>query len=118
MSTEYSKMAIDLSRLEYPLYEDHFLEFQSQKCIIFGKNGTGKTSLCKLVSEQIKDMDVRIFNGFDNILGSNEKLNAVILGEDNVQIEKQIEKERNKQSQKLQEKEKIKETIEEPKDKC
>lgn len=117
MSTEYSKMAIDLSRLEYPLYEDHFLEFQSQKCIIFGKNGTGKTSLCKLVSEQIKDMDVRIFNGFDNILGSNEKLNAVILGEDNVQIEKQIEKERNKQSQKLQEKEKIKETIEEPKDK-
>ncbi|MGZ1298184.1 AAA family ATPase, partial [Lactobacillus delbrueckii subsp. bulgaricus] len=79
-------------------------------------NGTGKTTLCKLVSEQIKNMDVRVFDGFNNLLGSDQKLNAVILGEDNVQIRKKIEEENKKLSQKRQEKEKIQENIEEPKD--
>ncbi len=116
MATNYSEITVNLSNLESPLYDDHYLKFSSQKCIIFGKNGTGKTTLCKLVSEQIKNMDVRVFDGFNNLLGSDQKLNAVILGEDNVQIRKKIEEENKKLSQKRQEKEKIQENIEEPKD--
>lgn len=117
MVNNYNEIAVNLSNLEYPLYDDHYLKFSTQKCIIFGKNGTGKTTLCKLVSEQIKNMDVRVFDGFKNLLGSDQKLNAVILGEDNVQIRKKIEEENNKLSQKRQEKEKIQENTEEPKDK-
>ncbi len=116
MATKYSELTVNLSNLEYPLYDDNYLKLSSQKCIIFGKNGTGKTTLCKLVSEQIKNMDVRVFDGFKNLLGSDQKLNAVILGEDNVQIRKKIEEENSKLSQKRQEKEKIQENIEEPKD--
>lgn len=116
MATKYSEITVNLSDLEYPLYDDNYLKFSSQKCIIFGKNGTGKTTLCKLVSEQIKNMDVRVFDGFKNLLGSDQKLNAVILGEDNVQIRKKIEEENSKLSQKRQEKEKIQENIEKPRD--
>lgn len=70
--------------------------YDSQLCIdkkitfIFGKNGTGKSTLASLLKKQIVDYDVRCFEGFDDIVGQDKRLNAVILGEENNEIEQQI----------------------------
>jgi len=54
---------------------------------IFGKNGTGKSTITSLIAQTMNsDVDVRIFQGFDSVLGEDDKLNAVILGEENTKI--------------------------------
>ena len=64
-----------------------------EKCTyIFGKNGTGTTSIADMIKNQIIDNDVRVFKNFDEILSEDKKLNAVILGEENNEINKQIKK--------------------------
>lgn len=60
---------------------------------IYGKNGTGKSSLVKLMEDQYSSQyDLRIFQGFESIIGENKSLNAIVLGTENTQIQKQIDK--------------------------
>ncbi len=68
------------------------IEFDKKINFIYGKNGTGKSTITKLLEEQCKDKyDVRIFNGFNSIVGEDKNLNAVLLGEENNEIQKQID---------------------------
>ncbi|WP_379945616.1 AAA family ATPase [Enterococcus devriesei] len=83
------------------------IEFDKDINFVFGKNGTGKSTITSLIQEQYgNDLDIRIFQGFDSILGEDRRLNAVTLGEENTSINEQI-------SSKETEKEKLLLNIEE-----
>ncbi|MBP1041001.1 AAA family ATPase [Vagococcus sp. BWB3-3] len=77
------------------------IDFRKKINFVFGKNGTGKSTITELIKEQYgQELDVRIFQGFDSIIGEDSKLNAVTLGVENTSINNQI-------SAKEEEKEKI-----------
>ncbi|MFK3988366.1 AAA family ATPase [Exiguobacterium mexicanum] len=85
---------LDLSLQEYrvfnlrPGFSD--IEFKN-KNFIFGKNGAGKSTLCKMIASQFAhNYDIHIFSGFDNVL-EDKKLNAVVLGEENIAAKKEID---------------------------
>lgn len=83
---------INLSGTDFLSSEEEMLDLKRIN-FFYGKNGTGKSTLCTIIREQLKDrFDVRIFQGFESVLGENHKLNAVILGEENNKIQEQIDK--------------------------
>ena len=58
---------------------------------IFGKNGTGKTTIAdEIVKQFSNDYSVHVFKDFDGI-AVNERLDAVALGTENAEIQKQID---------------------------
>lgn len=64
---------------------------------IYGKNGTGKSSLVKAIKEQYENQyDLHIFQGFNSIIGTDDELNAIALGSENTEITKQISEVNNK----------------------
>lgn len=68
------------------------LELNIEKNVnyIFGKNGTGKTTISDEIFEQLSDdYDVYIFKDFDGV-ADNERLNAVSLGVKNKKIQEKI----------------------------
>ncbi len=74
------------------LYDAEEVNLPNKITYVFGKNGTGKSTFTKLIKEQYSnDRDVRIFQGFSSVIGSNEKLDAVALGEENTEIQNRIE---------------------------
>ena len=73
------------------VFEENVINFDKKINIVFGKNGTGKSTIAKLIKEQVSDYDIRIFQGFEGIIDANKKLNAVVLGEENTLINTQIE---------------------------
>lgn len=82
---------INLANSESKIYKENSLELSSRVNLIYGKNGTGKSTLCNLIKEQLsEEYDVKIFNGFDSVLSENDRLDLVTLGEENVQIERTI----------------------------
>ena len=108
-------MKIDL-RNEELFYEDE-INFDKNLNFVFGKNGTGKSTLTKLLKEQGKvNYDVRVFQGFENMIGENNRLNAVILGEENNEIAQEIENMKKDIKKKEEEIDKIDSEIKEPKD--
>lgn len=95
-------------------FEDEEIDFSKSINIIYGKNGTGKSSICRLMKEQWKDKEVCIFRGFNELLDENEKLNAIVLGEDNSKINKEVTSLEEEISEIEREIEEKKENIEEP----
>ena len=82
---------INLANLKNKIYKENNLELSSRVNLIYGKNGTGKSTLCNLIKEQLsEEYDVELFNGFDSVISENDKLDLVTLGEENVQIERTI----------------------------
>ncbi|QGP76188.1 AAA family ATPase [Tetragenococcus halophilus] len=82
---------VNLSETNFLSSEEEVLELKRIN-FFYGKNGTGKSTLCTIIREQLKNkFDVRIFQGFESVLGENRKLNAVILGEENNKIQEQID---------------------------
>lgn len=67
------------------------------KNFIYAKNGSGKSTLTKFlktntdVAIKENNVDVLAFRGFEYVLDDNNKLNAVVLGEKNVTVQKQID---------------------------
>lgn len=82
---------INLANSENKIYKENSLELSSRVNLIYGKNGTGKSTLCNIIKEQLsEEYDVKIFNGFDSVLSENDRLDLVTLGEENVLIERTI----------------------------
>lgn len=62
-----------------------------QKNFIYGKNGTGKSTITQTISDLFHSThDVRIFQGFDSV-AENSVLNAISLGKENASIQPQID---------------------------
>jgi len=83
-----SNVRIDLSTNN--LFSDNEINFDKKLIFVFGKNGTGKSTLASLIEPQVPNYNFSKFQGFDNIVGEDLKLNAVILGEENNEIDKKI----------------------------
>ena len=69
----------------------HALVFDKQVNFVYGKNGTGKTTIADEIFKQLSsDYDVCIFKDFEGVI-ENNRLNAVALGSENATIQKQID---------------------------
>jgi DNA repair exonuclease SbcCD ATPase subunit len=71
------------------IFLDDFIEFDKPINFIYGKNGTGKTTITRLIQEQDLSDDIRVYQGVDSVL-TDGKLNSVTLGEVNTSAEKKI----------------------------
>ena len=82
------EMVLDLSSIE--VFEEDQIDFDKRVTFIFGKNGTGKTTIAEEMKKLTPGYDVMTFQGFANIIDENKRLNAVVLGEENATISRQI----------------------------
>ena len=105
-------MKIDLSSVN--IFEDNELELDKKITFIFGKNGTGKSTITEEIKKLNSDYDVSVFQGFNNIIDENHRLNAVVLGEENLVINTQIEQKKKEIELKQDEIDKISKTLSEP----
>lgn len=81
---------VDLSNYNRVFVESELIELKD-KNFFYGKNGTGKSTLCDSIIEQFnKDFDIRIFQGFESVISEDEKLNSIVLGEENKKVQSQI----------------------------
>lgn len=72
-------------------FHDNVLTNLKQANFIYGKNGTGKSSITQLVKEQYSETyDIRVFQGFNSVV-ENTKLNAISLGTANSELQPQID---------------------------
>ena len=109
-------MKIDLGN--HKTFHDDEIIFDKNINFIFGKNGTGKTSITDLIQQQYRDdFDIRVFQGFNKLLGEDKKLNAVVLGEENNSINQQIKTQTIELEKITSEIETLKNGISEPKNK-
>lgn len=107
-------MVLDLSSVE--IFEEDEIDFDKRVTFIFGKNGTGKTTIAEEIKKLTPGYDVMTFQGFANIIDENKRLNAVVLGEENSAISKQIDVKKAELEAKLYEVDRIKKTLEKPED--
>lgn len=82
-------MKIDLTSAD--VFEDNELEIDKSITFVFGKNGTGKSTIANEIQKLDSDYDVSIFQGFNNIIDEKQRLNAIVLGEENTLINTRIE---------------------------
>lgn len=83
---------IDLTEYSFT-FSDSEMRDLHKKNFIYGKNGTGKSSLVKAIQKQYsEDYDINLFNGWRGIISNSDRLNAISLGEENTLIQKKIEK--------------------------
>lgn len=72
-------------------FYDNVITNLKQANFIYGKNGTGKSSITQAVREQYSETyDIRIFQGFNSVV-ENTKLNAISLGTANSELQPQID---------------------------
>lgn len=91
VSTSEEKILMILDLREKMLFESDELDINKRITFIYGKNGTGKSTLTDIIRRQCSEYDVRVFQGFENVVDENKRLNAVVLGEENTSIRHQIE---------------------------
>lgn len=106
-------MKIDLSAVE--VFADNEIEFYKGITFIFGKNGTGKSTIANRLKNEC-DYEVSVFQGFSNIIDDNKRLNAVVLGEENATINRQIEAKKIEIEAKNVKIDEIKKTLQNPND--
>lgn len=75
--------------------DDEVSDFKHQN-FIYGKNGTGKSTITRLIQEQASDEnEVVVFQGFHSVVSridnGNEKLNTISLGIENVELQPSID---------------------------
>ncbi|MEC1387089.1 AAA family ATPase [Aerococcus viridans] len=74
------------------IFNDSKLTDIKQKNFIFGRNGTGKSSITKAIVDQYgAEYDIRVFQGFQRIVENNGELNAIALGSENAEIQPKID---------------------------
>lgn len=89
------EIKIDLSEHQFldgiSVFKQPAVEIK-HKNFVFAKNGSGKSTFASIVDQELsKKFDVRIYNGFDTMLGENENLNAFALSVNANANEKLIE---------------------------
>lgn len=73
-------------------FEESVLKDIKAKNFIYGKNGTGKTSISHAILEQYKhEYDIHLFEGFNSVVSDNHILNAISLGTQNASVQPLIE---------------------------
>lgn len=107
-------MNIDLSKVD--TFDDDKLILEKKITFIFGKNGTGKSTLTNELKKLSSSFDVYTFQGFHDVIDDNQKLNAVVLGEENVSISREIEDKRTIIEKKQIEVENINKNLQQPED--
>lgn len=115
MESVDKNMKLDLKNEE--LFNEDEINFDKKVNFVYGKNGTGKSTITRLLKEQFgsdEKYDIRIFQGFDALVGERENLDCIILGKENIEIDSEIEEIENLISEKLDEIEEINKEIEEP----
>lgn len=90
-------MSLDGFKVDLSSHKDKYangsLELGISKKVnfIFGKNGTGKTTISDEILAQLSDeYSVHVFKDFDGV-ATNERLDAVALGTENAAIQKKID---------------------------
>ena len=62
---------------------------------IFAKNGSGKSTLVNWIEKSMNmNYQVYVFQGFNSVMSTNNTLDSVVLGEENIEIQSLIEKKR------------------------
>lgn len=75
------------------IFSDIKLKNLKRKNFIYGRNGTGKSSISKAINEEYKEeYDVRIFYGGESFIYESESLDAIALGSTNAAVQPQIDK--------------------------
>ena len=105
---------MDLDLTNENIFQEDKIEFDKRINFVFGKNGTGKSTITKLINKQINDYDTRIFQGFEGIVDENKRLNAVVLGKENLSINQKIEEKRSMIESLTVQKNKLLKTITKP----
>lgn len=105
-------MKIDLSAVD--IFEDNELELDKKITFVFGKNGTGKSTITEEIKKLNYEYDVSVFQGFNNTIDENHRLNAVVLGEDNVNINTKIKEKEERCKSKQEEIDNINKSLSEP----
>lgn len=85
-----------INELDLSFYSDRFhemkLEGLKQKNFIYGKNGTGKSSITEAINNNHStEYDIHLFDGYKRVFGENERLDAIALGEKNKEVQTKIE---------------------------
>ncbi|WP_225436178.1 hypothetical protein [Lacticaseibacillus manihotivorans] len=101
------ELNIDLTKQKFTdgiqLFKDKQVSLK-HKNFIFARNGSGKSTFSMLLKDQCSpNLDVRVFAGFDTVLGENKKLNAFSLavnaGENELAIQKKEAEIQTKQNE-------------------
>lgn len=83
---------IDLQKYNYLFSQSSITELKS-KTYIYGKNGSGKSTIVRALQEEYGDSyDLRVFQGFSKIISNKDELDALVLGVKNTDIQEQIKK--------------------------
>ena len=83
--------SIDLSKLDYVFTKDAVIRDLKHVNYFYGKNGTGKSSLVRAIIEQYGDSyNVQSFSGSELLIGKNDSLDAISLGQENAEATKAI----------------------------
>lgn len=106
-------MKVDLSGVN--IFESDELELDKKITFIFGKNGTGKSTITEEFKKLNSEYEVFVFQGFNNIIDENRRLNAVVLGEENSAISRQIDEKKTMIEGKMEEIYKLQEALFPPK---
>lgn len=83
-----------IENIELPIdrFSTNRLDNLKLKNFIYGKNGTGKSSIATCIEEQYsEDYDVRVFQGYERIIAEQGQLNSITLGIKNVELQPKIE---------------------------
>lgn len=87
-----SCLKLDFSQLDNRFIDKSCLVLSAERpTFIFGKNGTGKTTITDAIEKQFSvSHKVCVFKDFDGVVDENKRLNAVTLGIENVDIQRQL----------------------------
>lgn len=87
-------------KIDLSSYSERFAEKSRELFItkkinfLFGKNGTGKTTIADAIKDQFSsdysDYNVCVFKDFSGVLDENDRLNAIALGTENAEIQVKI----------------------------
>lgn len=81
---------VDLSTFNNRFDTDTFGDLK-KKNYIYGKNGTGKSTIAQAIQNQYGEShQIFLFNGFEGIIGESTELDAISLGKENAENQKQI----------------------------